>query len=36
MALGLIQPLREMNIRNLPGVKERQASETENLTAIYE
>jgi hypothetical protein len=36
MALGSIQPLTEMNTRNLPGDKELSALKAENLTAIYE
>jgi hypothetical protein len=36
MALGSTQPLTEMNIRNLPEVKDRQAHKADNLTAIYE
>jgi hypothetical protein len=33
---GSIQPLTEMSIRNLPGVKERPARKADNLTAICE
>jgi hypothetical protein len=36
MALGSTQPLREMNTRNLPGGKRRQARKADNLTAICE
>jgi hypothetical protein len=36
MALGSIQPLTEMNTRNLPGGKKRPARKAHNLTAIYE
>jgi hypothetical protein len=32
----LTQPLTEMSIRNLPGVKGRQAHKADNLTAICE
>jgi hypothetical protein len=34
MALGFIQPLTEMNTRNLPGGKGRPARGADNLTAI--
>jgi hypothetical protein len=34
MPLGSTQPLREMNIRNLPGGKGRPARGADNLTAI--
>jgi hypothetical protein len=36
MALGSIQPLKEMSTRNLPGCKGRPAPKTDNLTAICE
>jgi hypothetical protein len=36
MALVSTQPLTEMGTRNLPGSKERPASEADNLTAICE
>jgi hypothetical protein len=36
MALGMSQPLREMSIRNLPGVKARSARKVDNLTPICE
>jgi hypothetical protein len=36
MALGLIQPLTEMNTRNLPGGKGQPARKADNLTAICE
>jgi hypothetical protein len=36
MALGSTQPLTEMSIRNLSGVKELPAREADNLTAICE
>jgi hypothetical protein len=36
MALGSTQPLTEMSIRNLPGVKGRPARKADNLTAICE
>jgi hypothetical protein len=36
MALGSIQPLTEMNTRNLPGGKEQAARKADNLTAICE
>jgi hypothetical protein len=34
MAVGLIQPLSEMNIRNFPGGEGRPARKADNLTAI--
>jgi hypothetical protein len=34
VAMGSTQPLTEMNIRNLAGVKERPARKTDNLTTI--
>jgi hypothetical protein len=36
MALGLNQPLTEMNARNLPGGKGWLAHKADNLTAICE
>jgi hypothetical protein len=36
MALGLAQPLTEMNTRNLPWGKGRSARKADNLTAIRE
>jgi hypothetical protein len=36
MALGLIQPVTEINTRNLPAGKGRPVRKAENLTAIYE
>jgi hypothetical protein len=36
MALGSIQPLTEMNNRNLPAGKGRPARKADNLTAICE
>jgi hypothetical protein len=36
MALGSIQPLTEMSIRNVPGGKEWPARKADNLTAICE
>jgi hypothetical protein len=36
MALGLTQPLTEMNTRNLPGGKERPVHKADDLTAICE
>jgi hypothetical protein len=35
MALGLTQPLTEMNTRNLPGGKKRPAPRADNLATIY-
>jgi hypothetical protein len=34
MALGLAQPLTEMNVRNLPVGKGRPARKADNLTAV--
>jgi hypothetical protein len=34
--VGLIQPLTEMSIRNIPGHKELPKSKADNLTAICE
>jgi hypothetical protein len=36
MAMGSTEPLTEMSIRNLPGVKGRSARKADNLTAICE
>jgi hypothetical protein len=36
MSLGSTQPLREINTRNLPGVKGRPACMADNLTALCE
>jgi hypothetical protein len=36
MALGLTQPLTEMNTRNIPRGKGRPAHKADNLTAIGE
>jgi hypothetical protein len=36
MALGLTQPLTEMNMRNLPGGKGRPTRKADNLTAVCE
>jgi hypothetical protein len=36
MAIGLTQPLTEMNTSNLPGGKVRPARKADNLTAICE
>jgi hypothetical protein len=36
MALGLIQSLTEISVRNLPGVKGRPTPKADNLTAICE
>jgi hypothetical protein len=36
ISLGLAQPLTEMSIRNLPGVKGRPMSKTDNLAVIFE
>jgi hypothetical protein len=36
MDLGLTQPLTEMSIRNIPGVKVQPALKSYNLTAICE
>jgi hypothetical protein len=36
MALGSIQPLREMSTRNLPKGKNRPARRADNIAAIYE
>jgi hypothetical protein len=36
IALGSTQPLTEMSIRNLPGVKGRPARKADNFTAICE
>jgi hypothetical protein len=36
MALGLIQPLTEMNTRNVSEDKERPVRKADNLTAICE
>jgi hypothetical protein len=36
MSLELAQPSTEMNIRNIPRDKARQARKADNLTAIYE
>jgi hypothetical protein len=36
MALGLTQPLTEMNTRNILGVKGQPACKADNLTTIYE
>jgi hypothetical protein len=36
MALGSIEPLTEIRIRNLLGGKERPARKADNLAALYE
>jgi hypothetical protein len=36
MALGLTQPLTEMNTRNLPGDKGQPALKADNFAFIYE
>jgi hypothetical protein len=36
MALGLTQPLTEINTRNIPGGKKRPARTADNLAAICE
>jgi hypothetical protein len=36
MALGSIQPLTEMSIRNLPASKKLPGHRADNLAAIYE
>jgi hypothetical protein len=36
VALGSIQPLTEMGIRNLPGGKVRPARKADSITAVFE